>query len=139
MPAKRAVEFYEMRCWNMDVRVYWGKGSPYRWIKEEFDSDDILFTNMRDKMLNYDYERVVVIEDFNHLDCTAEDYSFLYQLTENTPMDVEARSGIRPLLAKVVIVTSTLCPWMWFPHNEQWRVKFNDRIGTIYHFPAPRY
>lgn len=98
----------QKRNWEMDVRWYWGETGTgkTRTALEEFPDAWISGRDLQ-WWQGYDGHTAVILDDFRGNFCTFHE---LLRILDRYPYTVAVKGGSRPLLAKTIIVTSSLPP-----------------------------
>lgn len=125
----------QKRNWEMDVRIYCGPPGTgkTRSVWDEFGVNNV-YAKMTGKWWDgYNFEPVVLIDDFDPDNCFDMQYDFYLKLLDRYPVRVEYKGGSCEFCSKIIIFTSNYDPADWFKNKEN-RGAFFRRIKTIKYF-----
>ncbi|AUM61689.1 Rep [uncultured virus] len=126
----------QKRNWVMDVRIYWGEPETGKTsaVYDEFKEEDVYAKPPGKYWDHYAGEPVVLIDDFDPLNCYDCVYDYYLRLLDRYKMLIEYKGGMMQFYSKTIIITSNFDPATWFTEKKN-RAAFFRRVTQIRHFP----
>ena len=136
------LEVADERDWEMDVRVHYGSpgsGKTSAVFAEARSRGYALFTLMGPNLQNgavwwdgYRGQEIVLIDDFYGW----LPWTFLLQLLDRYPMNVQTKGGVVPFRSKIIVITSNQHPRFWYNYGERMQyAAIVRRINEVHLFP----
>ena len=121
------------RNWAMDVRVYWGDAGTGK-TRRAFEEFPNAYIKPHGKWWDdYDGQECVILDDFYGW----LPWSFMLQLLDRYPLQVETKGGSVQFTSKVIIITSNVdtCGWYDFDSKPHMKIEaLERRISSKVHF-----
>jgi hypothetical protein len=102
------------------------------------DGEDDVYIKMPDTRWydGYTTQKTLILDDFSGKSSKVS-LNYTLQLLDRYPFQVEYKGGYRPLIAKNIIITSNIHPYLWYDYSsrqEQYKA-LARRIHAVFYFP----
>lgn len=97
---------------------------------------DAYYKNNTEWWDGYEHQKVVVLDDFHS---SWFPFTFLLQLLDRYPLNVQVKGGTVPFNSKLIIITSNRSPRVWYRPDDHPYEALERRLTTIYRFRSDGY
>jgi len=97
---------------------------------------DAYYKNNTEWWDGYEHQKVVVLDDFHS---SWFPFTFLLQLLDRYPLNVQVKGGTIPFNSKLIIITTNRSPRSWYRPEHHPYSALERRLTTIYRFQKEGY